>query len=113
MEILETNMRSYKTKVRANGRSTVLMIRKVLVDYIRDIASIRKEHLEQRHNLSFKVSPCTKAKRTIGMTDYTKAFLAAADKAANLSKDDKEGPGLAIIPEEFTEEDLKVMTKVI
>ena len=47
------------------------------------------------------------------MTDYTKKFLAMADKSNNAATDDNEGPGLEVIPEEFTEDTLKTVEKVI
>jgi hypothetical protein len=52
-------------------------------------------------------------KSAIGMTDYTKKFLAQADKNNNIAVEDKEGPGLEIIPEEMNEEVLKTVDKVI
>lgn len=47
------------------------------------------------------------------MTDYTKAFLAASDKNANLSKEVKEGPGLEMIPEGISERDFETIKRVI
>ena len=91
VDILDTNMKFMKKNVNKTGRSTVLMIRKLLVDYVRDLADINIDHLENM-NHTFSESPCTKAKRAIGMTDYTKRFLALADKSNNLAKEDKEGP---------------------
>jgi hypothetical protein len=89
------------------------MIRKILVDYLRDIADITKDHYDQMHTKKIHASPSIKIKRTNGMTDYTKAFLQAADKARNTSNDDDEGPGLTMIPEDLDEQDIKDMNKII
>ena len=116
VELLATNLQFTKKKA-ANqaGRSTILMVRKVLVDYIRDLSDMTREHLINFNAEKYSVpeSPCLKSKRAVGMTDYTKKFLALADKSNNLATDDNEGPGLEVIPEEFTEETLKTVEKVI
>ena len=74
------------------------MMRKVLVDYISDMGCINIEHFEHKHSRAFHKSPCFGARRAIGMTDYTKAFLAQADRNANRQNDDTEGAGLDIVP---------------
>lgn len=60
------------------------------------------------NNKKFDVSPCFYTKRAVGMTDYTKSFLEAADKNANLMNDDREGPGLDIVPKDLTDEELRL-----
>ena len=61
----------------------------------------------------FDVSPCFYAKRAVGMTDYTKSFLEAADKNANFLNDDREGPGLDIVPKGMSNEEWALSARII
>ena len=46
VEVLQTSMKTIRKKPPKNDRSQEMMMRKVLVDYIRDIARDRIEHHE-------------------------------------------------------------------
>ena len=66
------------------------------------------------HNQKFSVSPCYYVKRGYGQCDYTKKFLKDSDKNQREIQDDgKEIPGLEIIPEDISKEELAVATRAI